>query len=215
MKRVILLLALFFPHAASHAYESPDEEQLPVYAGVQFGSVSSDFNVGVLESGLGTVIGANTVTVQDSLSSKEIFAGAYIYPFLIVELSRIDFGEFLANTTTGTGTNFANQELSSTNIKLILSTQIRKRFSIHAGIGLYLAKLKQTTDIALVGSENLGKLDHNGSILTLGASFNVSQNLLIRIDYNRYNNIGRYFVTGGASNYNFNTTTIGIAYLFE
>lgn len=187
MNKNLLLLAL----TAALGATSAQAADTGFYIGGSFGqSQISDFSGSDLDRELATMGVTSSSTTDDSDSGWKVFAGYKIMKNLAVEGSYTNLGEATARTTVTApvaGTFNTTLELESWSISAVGILPLNDQFSLFARLGLNV--WNSDVSVAGTGSGSAVTTSDDGSdvVYGLGASYNFSQNLSLRGEWERYN----------------------------
>lgn len=186
MNKNLLLLAL----TAALGATSAQAADTGFYIGGSFGqSQISDFSGSDLDSELATLGITSTTTTDDSDSGWKVFAGYKIMKNLAVEGSYTNLGEATARTVVTTplaGTFNTTLEFESWSISAVGILPLNDQFSLFARLGLNVWSLDGSTTGTGSGSAVTTGDDGADVVYGLGASYNFSQNLSLRGEWERY-----------------------------
>ena len=186
MNKNLLLLALTVALGATSAQAA----DTGFYIGGSFGqSQISDFSGSDLDSELATLGITSTTTTDDSDSGWKVFAGYKIMKNLAVEGSYTNLGEATARTVVTTplaGTFNTTLEFESWSISAVGILPLNDQFSLFARLGLNVWSLDGSTTGTGSGSAVTTGDDGADVVYGLGASYNFSQNLSLRGEWERY-----------------------------
>jgi len=186
MNKNLLLLAL----TAALGVTSAQAADTGFYIGGSFGqSQISDFSGSDLDSELATLGITSTTTTDDSDSGWKVFAGYKIMKNLAVEGSYTNLGEATARTVVTTplaGTFNTTLEFESWSISAVGILPLNDQFSLFARLGLNVWNLDGSTTGTGSGSAVTTGDDGADVVYGLGASYNFSQNLSLRGEWERY-----------------------------
>ena len=187
MNKNSLLLALTAVLGATSAQAA----DTGFYLGGSFGqSQISDFSGSDLDRELATMGVTASSTTDDSDSGWKVFAGYKIMKNLAVEGSYTNLGEATARTTVTApvaGTFNTTLELESWSISAVGILPLNDQFSLFARLGLNVWNLDGSTTGPGSGSTSTSTSDDGADVVYgLGASYNFSQNLSLRGEWERY-----------------------------
>jgi OOP family OmpA-OmpF porin len=169
------------------------------YAGISAGQSSAD----VGQNGL-VVIGAtaSTVTVEDSDTGYKVYGGYRFGRHLAVEAGYVDLGSFGATrhvTSPGIGSVKAETSVSGIFGQAVGILPLGERFSLFGTAGLFANEVKTTLSstggVVLVGQRSASNSDVNAK-LGVGAGFDFTRNFGVRVEWERYFEVGDESVGG-------------------
>ena len=187
MNKNLLLLAL----TAALGATSAQAADTGFYIGGSFGqSQISDFSGSDLDREFATLGITSTTTTDDSDSGWKAFAGYKITKNLAVEGSYTNLGEATARTVVTApvaGTFNSTLEFESWSISAVGILPLNDQFSLFARLGLNVWNLDGSVTGTGSGSTTVTTGDDGADVVYgLGASYNFSQNLSLRGEWERY-----------------------------
>ena len=186
--------------AASSAAWSQDSK---FYAGLSIGQSKDNQWCSDVPSG---------ISCDDKDTAWKLFAGYRFHPNFAVELGYNDLGTVKGGgTDAGTGLAFdASVDTTAWELTGIGSWPLANRFAVYGKLGLYYGESKGHVNIAGLGS---GSAKETNTDLTfgLGASYDLTRNASLRIEWQRFNDVGGSDL-GGTSD--IDVFSIGALYRF-
>jgi OOP family OmpA-OmpF porin len=133
--------------------------------------------------------GGSFDSCDDKDTAWKVYGGYAFTPYFAAELGYSNFGKYKA--TLGPLTDEA--KVSAWEISVLGAWPIVDRFSIFGRLGIYGATVKESTNFA-------GDFEHDNNDWTygLGLQFNITRNLAVRGEWQRYNKVGGGDVALGA-----------------
>ncbi len=185
------------------------------YTGLGFGRVSADESNGkCVSTAQANGLAAASCSVNKTDTTFKLMAGFTFNRYLGLEAAYADLGQVKAKIT---GTSGSTTQLSQTATAyyadVVGTLPIAQDFGLDAKAGLYSASTQ--------GSDTAGDTSttHNNSGLTygLGASYRLTESLVTRLEYERFNNIGRddngsCYTCAATTKYTISTMTADLLY---
>ena len=137
--------------------------------------------------------GAVGTSCDDEDTGWKVFGGARLSPNLALELGYVDLGEadvdFRVEDTFGN----ANVEVDAFVYSLLLIYPVSESFSIFGKVGGFYWDAEAEATVVGFGSADA---DENGTDLMfgVGGAFNITKNISVRAEWERYNDIEDYDV---------------------
>ena len=156
------------------------------FAGVGFGQTSVD-----IECDLNI-----TCSADDSDTGFKIFGGYQFNPNFAFEVGYYDLGEAkVSGTDSFLGSTTATIEASGFNFALVGSIPLGERFELMAKAGIFRWEMdvSATSSIFGSGSENETGFD---PMFGIGGAFNFTKNLGVRVEYEKFLDVGDEDTTG-------------------
>ncbi len=164
------------------------------YIGATIGSSSVDDSSGDLDTALvATGFATASTNLDDSDTGFKIFGGYLYNENWGVEVGYMDLGEFgFSGATTGPVVNYSgNIEVDTWYLAGVLNLPVADTIAINAraGFAFWDASASVTAGTGGVSNTVSGSADDDGTdaIIGVGVSFNVTDNMAIRVDYDRIN----------------------------
>jgi len=188
MKKTLIALAIAAATTSAWSQQAPSK----FYAGASLGQ--SKFK-GACDSDAGVTL----TNCKDSDTAWKIFGGYQITPQLAVEVGYNDFGRISsdASAVVGGSTFAGNAKIDATAFELtgVGSLPLGHQFSLYGKLGVYYAKTESSADIrqttAPFASASASASDHNSKFtFGAGARYDVTKNIGIRAEWQRYNKVG-------------------------
>ena len=187
MNKHLLFLAL----TAALSVTTVQAADTGFYIGGSFGkSKVSDFNGADVDAELASLGITSTTSTDDKDTGWKAFAGYRIMKYLAVEGAYTNFGEATANTviTAPTaGTFNTDLESESWSISAVGILPLNDQFSLFARLGVNVWNIdisaSGTGSGAVVVSDSE---DGTDVVYGLGAAYNITQNLSVRGEWERY-----------------------------
>lgn len=145
------------------------------YAGVGLGQASHDVDC------------AGTTSCDDKDTAWKLFGGYQFNKYLGVEVGYTDLGKASLSDAISTTTFEAN----GFEVLAVGTYPINQQFEIFGKAGFFLWDLEAKDNV-------FGRISESGTDLTfgIGAKYNFSKNLGLRLEWQRYNDIGDKSTTG-------------------
>ena len=188
MNKHLLFLAL----TAALSVTTVQAADTGFYIGGSFGrSQISDFN----GSDLDAVLAAGGITSTSSTDDKDTgwkaFAGYRIMKYLAVEGAYTNLGEATANTVITApvaGTVNTDVESESWNISAVGILPLNDQFSLFARLGVNVWNIDASSSGTGSGGPFVLDVSDDGTdvVYGLGAAYNITQNLSVRGEWERY-----------------------------
>lgn len=187
MNKQLLIIAM----AAGLGMTAAQAADTGFYIGGSFGkSKVSDFSSSDLNTELASLGVTATSTTEDGDSGLKVFAGYRIMKYLAVEGAYANLGEVSARViTTAPVAGTANIELENTAITLsaLGILPLNDKFSLFGRLGLNVWNV----DVSASGTGSGGATysdsdDGTGVVYGLGAAYNLTPNLNLRVEWERY-----------------------------
>lgn len=127
---------------------------------------------------------------EDKETVWKVFGGYLFNPYLGVEFALVDLNDRAA-TVSGLGS--ANAKFTIFELTLLGTVPISQRTSLYAKVGLY----QWDADFEFASGAS-GSADANGNDYTygLGVKYQFTRNAALRLEWQRYNNVGDPSTTG-------------------
>jgi OmpA-OmpF porin, OOP family len=223
------LLALPAVAAAQSPFAPPPPR--PFYAGIALGqSKTSDELVTNRESTI-TLAQNISTSFDDKDTAWKAYFGYQATPWLAVELNYADLGRHSTDTTFLGGDPptpaevIIRREVKGFGIDLVLSTPVWQRFSVFGRVGLFRAELDASAELRgnVVFNNGNGETvrsttqKENVTRYGIGAEAAIAPNTAVRLEWERYEQIGKKFAigaTGTTGEADTDTVTLGVVYRF-
>lgn len=179
----VLFVGIFF--TTSIAISSIAQAQ-GWYAGVGFGQSKGD-----IECDLDI-----TCDSDDTDTAWKLFAGNQFSPNVAVEFGYVDLGEFKASGTDSfLGSTSLDLEATGFNVALAGFLPVGNTVNLLGKVGLFLWDLDASASSSVFGS---GSTNESGTDLMfgLGASFDIGKTIAVRIEWERFADVGDEDETG-------------------
>ncbi len=185
-----------------------------VYVVGSVGQSSADINKGRLD---GLLTNAGATGLSSSVDKNDIAykaqVGYQFNPYFAVEGGYIDLGKAKYSASATGGTYKQEGNASGFNIAAVGILPINESFSLFGKLGVIDAKVEGSARgtggaVNLNGSANATKIKPTYGI---GATYNVSKQLGIRVEYELFSKLGDSNKTGEAD---VSVVSVGIAYKF-
>jgi len=135
---------------------------------------------------------SGAISCDDTDTAWKIFAGYQFNRHFAVEAGYTDLGEVSLSAASGTSSVRGTIGLSAFELMAVGSFPVADRFSLYGKLGLYRAETEQKLQVTLgtlTVSDN--KTEKNADLtFAFGARFDVTRNLGIRAEWQRYLNVG-------------------------
>ena len=152
-------------------------------------------------------------TFDDKDTAFKVFGGYRFNPWLALELNYADLGEsrlvtsILTSNPVATGSAAMDRRISGFGADVVVSAPFGEQFSVFGRVGAVRAQLEAHTALsgAIVftnGSPNDRErtvtLDETVGRYGVGADWTFNQNFALRIEYERWLDVGKKFEIGGS-----------------
>lgn len=135
---------------------------------------------------------AGTTSCDDSDSSWKIFGGYHFNKHFAVEFGYADLGQTTASVPVPPFNVNIAFETTVWDLVAVGSLPIADRFSIFGKAGLYMADTEVNGSAAGLGS--VSESDNNTDLIYgIGARFDFTRNLGVRLEWQRYQDVGGEF----------------------
>lgn len=153
--------------------------------------------------------GLSGFTCDDKDTAFRIFGGYQFTPNLAVELGYADLGSAAFRGTSGGVAITGNEEFTAFDLVGVASWPIGTAFYVYGKLGLYHGEVTATAVGTLGGVSSRGSASDSGTDFTfgLGAGFDVSRNVGLRLEWQRYN--------GFSDADNLDVFSLGLLYRFR
>jgi OmpA-OmpF porin, OOP family len=141
--------------------------------------------------------------LDETDTSWKILGGYQINRNFAVELGYIDFGKITLSGPGGTATF----ESTAFELMAVAGVPVADRFSIYGKFGFYRADSELNFNIPALGGAFSGSETNNDITFGVGARFDVTRNLGIRAEWQRYSDVG-----DGATD--IDVMSVGVIYRF-
>lgn len=199
-------------------------QQSPFYIGASAGASQLDFDfkgqVGSLSTGFLPVTRASVTDKSDT--GYKLTAGYQVLPWAAVEISYVDLGKF-ANSYEFNGlgryTRVGRYELDGVNLSAVFTQPINDQFDLLGRVGAFRSTYKysetgENFPAFLPSTEppihRFVAPDLKSTRLSfgLGASYKVNKNLSLRLEWDRFANIGKPVDKNESSNGKFDAVDL-------
>jgi OOP family OmpA-OmpF porin len=185
-------LVLFAPLAESQAEG--------FYVGASAGSSFGDLDSGDIDNSLAAAGLAGSTSTDDNGFGFRLFGGYTLNENLSLELGYLSLGEISADTELANPAGHAKTEIDTSgfNLSLVAGAPVGEGFRIYAKAGLFMwdGEADVSVDLTSGGSASAsGDDDGTDFSYGLGASYQVNENLSVRLDWDRYEMKGDYEVS--------------------
>ncbi|HKQ25592.1 MAG TPA: outer membrane beta-barrel protein [Burkholderiales bacterium] len=137
-----------------------------------------------------------TCSSDDSDSGFKIFGGYQFNPNFAFEVGYYDLGEAkLSGTDSFLGSTTATIEASGFNFALVGSIPLGERFELMAKAGIFRWDLDVSATSSVFGSGSDSETGFD-PMFGIGAAFNFSKNLGLRVEYEKFLDVGDEDTTG-------------------
>ncbi len=129
---------------------------------------------------------------DDKDTAFKLFGGYQINRNFAVEAAYNDFGKAKANGTISGVSVDATAEATAWELTAIGSWPIANRFAVYGKLGVYYGDLKSNATATSGGATGTGSAKDTNTDLTfgLGASFDLTRNVSLRAEWQRFNDMG-------------------------
>jgi len=156
------------------------------FAGVGFGQTSVD-----IECDLNI-----TCSADDSDTGFKIFGGYQFNPNFAVEVGYYDLGEAkISGTDSFLGSTTGTFEASGFNVAVVGSLPLGERFELMAKAGIFRWDLDFNVSSSVFGSGSASETGF-GPMFGIGGAFNFTKNLGVRVEYEKFLDMGDEDTTG-------------------
>lgn len=146
------------------------------------------------------------VSCDDKDTAWKLFAGYQFHPNVAVELGYADLGKAKASDPTAE----VSDEATAWDLTAVGSWPVANQFSIYGRFGFYRSEVKSKVSISGFGSASDDKTTTDITF-GLGARYDITRNLGIRAEWQRYNDVKDAFDTKS----NVDVLSIGALYRFQ
>jgi OOP family OmpA-OmpF porin len=138
-----------------------------------------------------TGLGGSGIACDDTGTGWRVFAGYQFNPYLGFEIGYADFGKLTKQSIPGVAAaTFEGQAIDTV---LLITMPLSQQFSIFGKWGIFNWELDRT--ITGVGAGKTS-VDGNDTTWGLGAKYNLSSNVALRLEWQRYYDVGDAAITG-------------------
>jgi OmpA-OmpF porin, OOP family len=180
------------------------------YVGVGVGGAKANFDVGQL---LASAPAGTTATNDTSKTGWKIFGGYQVDKYFGAELSYVDLGRYGFSGTIPPVAFSGNVKINGWGVAATGTLPLDKGFSLFGKIGGFYSQEKATATATFFGASATasGEDDRWIAQFGLGAKYAINQNLSIRIEAERFQDMGSNLATVKAD---VTLYTIGLSYGF-
>ena len=200
------------------------------YAGLGVGSAKTgDDFVRNRENSIQEAFNFRT-SFDDKDTAWKAFGGYRFGPYLALEASYFDLGAISTQTAFDLigslgGTVSTSRDVKGFALDLVAIAPLSERFSLFGRVGAYRAQSEATIGISGdaifsdgEGGNTRNKTSHNSNWKAgVGLDWNVARNVALRIEYERYFEVGNAFAIGtrnGTGEADIDVVTLGAVYRF-
>jgi len=184
-KRIIQAFVAVILLAVGIAF-TPMAQAQSGFAGVGFGQTSVD-----IECDLDISCNAD-----DSDSGFKIFGGYQFTPNFAFEVAYLDLGEAkISGTDSFLGSTTATFEVSGFNFAVVGSFPVGERFGLMAKAGFFRWDMDLNVSSSVFGSGSASETGFD-PMFGIGGLFNISEKLGVRVEYEKFLDVGDENVTG-------------------
>lgn len=186
------------------------------YAGASVGRSSVDIDTNKLVAdAVAAGFATATATADTSGTAYKLFAGYKVNRNFAVEGGYTDLGSAsLSMTTTGPVAS-VNGDYKATvwEVNAVGILPINDSFSVFGKLGYHWDDVKTTVAAISGGAGVTSNKDYSGNDFKfgVGAEYNINRNVGIRLEFERYSNVGNSSTSGG---HDVDVASLGMAYRF-
>ena len=180
------------------------------YIGASVGGAKASFDTGALLAGAPA---GTTFTNETSNTGWKIFGGYQIDQYFGAELSYVDLGKYGFSGTVPPATFSGNARINGGGVAATGTLPLDKGFSLFGKIGAFYSQEKVTATATFFGASATANGTDNkwGAQFGLGVKYAFNRNLGVRIEAERYQDMGSNIATVKAD---VSLYTIGLSYGF-
>jgi len=185
LKQVVLACVAVMLFALGIAF-TPMAQAEGGFAGVGFGQTSVDIDCDL----------DITCSAYDSDTGFKIFGGYQFNPYFAFEVAYLDLGEAKASGTDSfLGSATGTIEASGFNFAVVGSFPVAERFDLMAKAGFFRWDLDLSASSSVFGSGSASETGFS-PMFGIGGSFNITKNLGVRVEYEKFLDVGDENTTG-------------------
>jgi OOP family OmpA-OmpF porin len=134
----------------------------------------------------------STVSCDDKDTAWKIFGGYQFHPNFAVELGYADLGSVKASGSDAGVTFDITGKQTAWDLTGVASWPLANRFAVFGRLGLYYGESKGSGTVSFGGVSGSGSVSDTNTDFTfgLGASYNLTSNAGLRVEWQRYNDMG-------------------------
>lgn len=184
-----------------------------LYAGLGIGSASSDLEASAIDSGLADAGFFSHTTLDEDTHGARIFGGYQFNDHFAVEIGYVDFGDIDSSsqiTTSNPGTIWSQLEISGFSAALKADYPVNEKLAVFGKAGLFSwdAEVTSTARLMLGSASANVRDDGNDFTFGIGASYDLTEQFSLRLDWDRYN-------LGGDADVNVNLFSVGVQFRID
>lgn len=165
------------------------------YVGAGFGQARYELSGSDIDRELvGLGFASSATTVDDNDSAWKVFAGYKIFENFAIEGGWVDLGKAETNTvTTGpASTDLGEVEASGLFVDAVGLLPINKHFTVFGKVGVFRANVDARVTVLSGGSAAVVSASDDSfeGKFGVGASYDFTERFGVRLEYERYNNVG-------------------------
>jgi OmpA-OmpF porin, OOP family len=134
--------------------------------------------------------GGSGVACDDTGTAWRVFGGYQFNPYLGFEIGYADFGKFIKRSVPGTVVDFQGEAIDTV---LLITMPFTPQFSLFGKWGIFHFEMDR--NITGVGAGKTS-VDGNDTTWGLGAKYNLSRNVALRLEWQRYYDVGDASIFG-------------------
>jgi OmpA-OmpF porin, OOP family len=186
------------------------------YVGGSVGQANTNVDTGAIDAAVrGAGAATSSTTADDSDTGWKLFFGYQFNQNFALELNYTDLGNISTTTTTTgpVGTVSGRFDSKGWGIDGIAMAPISKEFDLFAKIGFFRWEADATAAAIVGGAAAAVARSDSGTSAKfgLGARYHFTENVALRLEWERFNDIGNESTTGNGS---FNLFSLGLQVKF-